>query len=341
MNKIFFLLISALIFSATMSGIYLLTNDFNKNSSSTHYLTLGTDYITGDALPGDPNSLRPIGLGYEMKSHIIQNNETDKKTDITYTYDKDASIPGPIIKIKQYDTIKLTLQNGLEDGCVSVHVHGLEFDINNDGTLKLINGVSDQCATTQEDFEYTWYAGENSVGSWPYHDHTYCNSILQKKTGVSCESFRGVTGAEEIGLYGVIIIEDNREIISSESESVKMDYVLYMADSAQFHGIQLNHTSQLQTHLGINPDLSAKEGDKVRFTIIGVGSAFHTFHLHANKWLDPGTTNWIDTKTIGPMTVHTFEITAGDYGSGTGEFQYHCHLFDHMISGMQGTFRVI
>ncbi len=304
------------------------------SSNSTHYITLDTNYIEGDTLLGDPE-LKPIGLGYLMASHVIQNNLTGEKTDITNTYYGKASIPGPIIKIKQYDTIKLIIENGLDDGCVSVHVHGLEFDINNDGTLKSINGVNDQCATTKDNYQYTWYAGENTVGSWAYHDHTYCNYLLQENTGVSCEVFRGITGAEEIGLYGVIIVEDK------QLSNIKMDYILYMADSAQFHGIQLNHTSQLQTHLGINPDLSAKEGDTVRFSILGVGSAFHTFHLHSNKWLDPGTTNWIDTKNIGPLTVHQFEVTAGGYNGGKGDWQYHCHVFDHMTSGMSGTFKVI
>lgn len=312
-------------------AFFVITNE----SGTTHYITLGTDYIEGDALPGgDTDDLRPIGLGYIMESHIKENNRTGEQTDITDTYYKEASIPGPIIKIKQYDTIILTIQNGLDDGCVSVHVHGLEMDINNDGTLKSLNGVNDQCATKKDSYQYSWFAGIDSVGSWPYHDHTYCNYLLQEDAGVSCEVFRGITGAEEIGLYGAIIVEDD------QYSDVKMDYLLYMSDSAQFHGIQLNHTSQIQTHLGINPDITANENDKVRFTIIGVGSAFHTFHLHAQKWLDPGTTNWIDTKVIGPMTVHQFEIYAGGFQSGKGDWQYHCHVFDHLVEGMSGSFKV-
>jgi len=308
--------------------------------SSTHYITLTTDYIEGDALPGDPSTVRPIGLGYAMVSHVIQDNITGEKIDISDTYSRAASIPGPILKINQYDTIQLTLQNGLEDGCVSVHVHGVEYDVNtSDGTLKSINGVNDQCANTLNNYTYTWYAGDNTVGAWPYHDHTYCDYILEEKLGVSCKVFRGITGAEEIGLYGAIIVEDNTGLI--KSDTVKMDYVLYMADSFQFHGIQLNHTSGIQTQLGINPEITSNEGDKVRFTILGVGEQTHTFHLHGHKWLDPGTAHYLDTKVMAPMFAHQFEITAGGEEATSGKYQYHCHFTDHLAAGMAGIFTVI
>ncbi len=321
--------------SAILVGVIITLLIIFIPTSSTHYITLTTHYIEGDAVGG--GAVEPIGVGYKMATHVVQTNLSGEKTDITDSYPINATIPGPIIRVNQFDTIELTIENELDDGCVSVHTHGLSFDIDSDGTLQSINGVSDQCATVEKSYTYTYYAGNDSVGAWPYHDHTYCNYLLQENTGLSCGVFRGITGAEEIGLYSMIIVEKDTLF----KKPVKMDYLLYMADSVQFHGIQLDHTTGIQTALGINPDLEAEEGDNVRFTIIGVGSAFHTFHLHSNKWLDPGTTNYIDTKTVGPMTVHTFEIIAGGYDGGKGDWQYHCHVFDHMTGGMAGIFRVL
>jgi len=304
-------------------------------TGSTHFIILSTEYV--NLAPGSGNDNRDT-LAYQMVSHLIENNETHEITDVTairYGDDPKASVPGPIIKINQYDTVSLTVQNGLDDGCVSVHTHGLSYDINSDGTLKEINGVSDQCATVDKPYSYTYYAGDDTVGSWPYHDHTYCNSILQSVTISSCDDFRGVTGAEEIGLYGLFIVE------GADADNIMMDYILYMDGNAEFHGTSINNTSQLQTPLGINPTLEAKEGDKVRFSIVGVGSEFHTFHLHANKWHSQGTLNVIDTKTIGPMERHSFTVTAGGFESGKGDWQYHCHVFSHLSQGMAGIFRVI
>ena len=150
-----------------------------------------------------------------------------------------------------------------------------------------------------------------------------------------------------MGLYGAIIIDDGTvqkivdgKIIEIPVKDIKMDYVLYMDSNLEFHGMSINNTSGLQTPVGINPTLTAKDDTLVRFSVIGVGNLVHTFHLHGNKWLDPGTTQVIDTAIIAPMTKHQFVITAGGYGSGVGDWLFHCHFYDHMQAGMSGTFKV-
>ena len=66
----------------------------------------------------------------------------------------------------------------------------------------------------------------------------------------------------------------------------------------------------------------------------------HTFHLHAHRWVDPGTNNIIDVKQIIPGKTHSFIIDVGD-GVGPGQWQYHCHVFAHMEAGMMGAFKVV
>ena len=315
-------------------------------NTSTHNIIMTTQYVIIN--PGDGLDNRD-SLAYKMISHEIENNRTHETTDVTttrYGSDPKAIVPGPTLIINKGDTVNLTIQNGLRDGCVSVHVHGLSFDINNDGTLKAINGVSDQCATPKESWSYTWYAGKDSGGSWPYHDHTYCNKFLQNN--VNCEKFEGVAGAEEIGLYGVIIVNEKKtqmvydgKVKNIKTKDIAKDYILFMDGNAQFHGTSIDNITGLQTPVGVNPTLSAEEGSYVRWTIIGVGSEFHTFHLHSNKWQETAdTTSVVDTVNIGPFEKHTFVIKAGGFGGGKGDWQYHCHLFNHMTVGMAGIFKV-
>src|ERR1700730_12899074 len=55
------------------------------------------------------------------------------------------------------------------------------------------------------------------------------------------------------------------------------------------------------------------------FPIIGIGTAFHTFHLHGHRWLEPGTTSVIDTINIGPISRQAFVVQAGE-GVGPGDW---------------------
>ena len=147
-----------------------------------------------------------------------------------------------------------------------------------------------------------------------------------------------------LGLFGAIIINPiekvpaqiNGKVVSVDIEDLEKQYVLFMVGST-FWGqeIDSNHN---QKPLWTNPTLGADLNQLVRFHILGAAHQ-HTFHLHAHRWLDPGTTNIIDTKLIDPQSTHWFIVEAGDK-VGIGTWQYHCHVFAHMEAGMMGEFNV-
>ena len=147
-----------------------------------------------------------------------------------------------------------------------------------------------------------------------------------------------------LGLFGALIINPiekvpaqiNGEVVNVSTEELEKQYVLFMVGST-FWGqeIDSNHN---QKPLWTNPTLGADLNQLVRFHILGAAHQ-HTFHLHAHRWLDPGTTNIIDTKLIDPQSSHWFIVEAGDK-VGIGTWQYHCHVFAHMEAGMMGEFKV-
>jgi DNA-binding beta-propeller fold protein YncE len=147
-----------------------------------------------------------------------------------------------------------------------------------------------------------------------------------------------------LGLFGAIIVNPidkvpaqlDGKVVSVDVNTLDKQYVLFMVGST-FWGqeIDANHK---QTPLWTNPKLGADLNQLVRFHILGA-SHQHTFHLHAHRWLDPGTTDIIDTKLIQPNSPHWFIVEAGDR-VGTGDWQYHCHVFAHMEAGMMGEFTV-
>lgn len=147
-----------------------------------------------------------------------------------------------------------------------------------------------------------------------------------------------------LGLFGAIIVNPldkvpaqiDGKVVSVDVNTLDKQYVLFMVGST-FWGqeIDANHN---QRPLWTNPKLGADLNQLVRFHILGAAHQ-HTFHLHAHRWLDPGTTDIIDTKLIQPNSPHWFIVEAGDR-VGTGDWQYHCHVFAHMEAGMMGEFTV-
>jgi YVTN family beta-propeller protein len=159
----------------------------------------------------------------------------------------------------------------------------------------------------------------------------------------------------ENGLFGAVIVNPKNNLttglIKGKIQELPLnkldkDIIMFMVGST-FWGMEIdNKNNYKQSPLWTNPTLTGVIDQKMRFHILGVGHAGnptdhqHTFHLHAHRWIDPGTNNIIDVKKIIPGKTHHFIIDVGD-GVGPGHWQYHCHVFAHMEAGMMGAFDVV
>ena len=310
------------------------------------FVCLATYVVTAQArsvqLSGVTHMIRmkaanlPSGqLAYQMISHKIK-SRNGKFNDVTDKYAKEPAIPGPTIVLTEGDVAEITLQHGIAGSKdpVSVHVHGVHYEIESDGTVRAMNKAVDSVALPGKPYTYKWTAAKGTAGTWPYHDHTFGNPMI---------------GAEDKGLFGAVIVNPaNRkvkamidgEIVDVSIDEIDREFILWMHETTFWGQEVTNILDGKQTPLWTNPTVGARLGEKVRFHIIGMGTAFHTFHLHGHRWLAPGTTNVIDTANIGPIYRHTFLLQAGE-GVGAGHWHYHCHVVQHMQSGMMGSFLVV
>ena len=127
-------------------------------------------------------------------------------------------------------------------------------------------------------------------------------------------------------------------------------------------------------YLGNTPTLIAGRRTKMRFGVVGMGNMFHTFHLHGHRWVLPGpdgnkhvgggdtgepdtiqnsalvkaVSQFEDTKIFGPANSFVFTIheDAGEKSfmraePALGEWHMHCHVLNHMETGMMGSLLVI
>ena len=115
-------------------------------------------------------------------------------------------------------------------------------------------------------------------------------------------------------------------------------------------------------YLGNAPTLVAGPQTRMRFGIVGMGEAFHTFHIHGQRWIIPGpsgktpatiaqspqtepTSPFEDTKIFGPGSSFAFTLQEGNNlfraDPPLGEWHMHCHVPMHMMHGMAGSLLVI
>ncbi len=121
-------------------------------------------------------------------------------------------------------------------------------------------------------------------------------------------------------------------------------------------------------YLGNAPTVVAGQDAQIRFGLVGMGSDFHTFHLHGHRWIIPGphgtdpttqqfspmdtpVSQFEDTRTFGPANslVFTIDGRPGSFmraggpsvGQELGEWHMHCHVLNHMMSGMMGSLLII
>jgi len=126
-------------------------------------------------------------------------------------------------------------------------------------------------------------------------------------------------------------------------------------------------------YLGNTPTMLAGPQTRMRFGVVGMGSDFHTFHIHGHRWIipgphgsDPGTiqgspldtpvSQFEDTRTFGPANSFVFTIEEGSGfmradpftpgegetpASPIGEWHMHCHVLMHMDLGMMGSLLIV
>jgi FtsP/CotA-like multicopper oxidase with cupredoxin domain len=217
-------------------------------------------------------------------------------------------IPGPLIRARVGDSIVVHFRN--DDMAFhrphSMHFHGVHYPFSSDGSF--IPGFSGRGADVApgQTFTYRLTAGRDSVGVWPYHDH-------------SPSMDASIAG----GMYGALSIRGPRE------RAPDREFVVFFESLAGFN------TINGRAFVGNTPVFHARIGDRVQWDVLALGDETHTFHVHGHRWRDAAGTPE-DTRAIGP--AESFRVRWNEDRAGT--WLYHCHVESHMMHGMVGIYRV-
>jgi FtsP/CotA-like multicopper oxidase with cupredoxin domain len=219
-------------------------------------------------------------------------------------------IPGPLIRAQVGDRILVHFKNLdlMSDRPHSMHFHGVHYKPSSDGAY--LPGFSGRDADVKPGKSYTYKltAGADSVGVWPYHDH-------------SPSMDASIAG----GMYGMLSIRGRGEPLPDREFEV-------VFAPAPMGSLQ---TIDARAFVGNTPVFRARVGDRVQWDVMAMGSEHHTFHVHGHRWIaadgEPR-----DTQTLGP--ADSFRVRWTEDAPGT--WLYHCHVEGHMMAGMIGIYRV-
>jgi FtsP/CotA-like multicopper oxidase with cupredoxin domain len=214
-------------------------------------------------------------------------------------------IPGPLLRARVGDRIRVHFKNLDAAAPHSMHFHGVGYRVGSDGAF--IPGFSGRGADVRpgQSFTYTLNAGRDAAGVWPYHDHS-----------------PSMHGSIAGGMYGAL------SILGRHERRPDREFVVVFAPMGG------HQTIGGRAFVGNTPVFKSRVGELVQWDVIGIGSEHHTFHVHGHRWRRGGAGE--DTRTVGP--AESFRVRWREDAPGT--WFYHCHVEDHMERGMIGLYRV-
>ena len=312
--SLWIVLLSACSFAATIRHYYIAAEDVNWN-----YAPSGHNLMNGNPIP------QPWSQKVEWaKSRYIE------YTDNTFTTPKRQpdwlGILGPVIRAEVGDEVVVDFLNRGHRGH-DLHPHGLRYDKSNEGSL-YIPVAKGAFVAPGARYTYHWFANEASGPGpgqpssivWWYHSHV--------DAGVEINA----------GLMGPIIVTAKGKANPDGSpKNVDREFVasfmifneLGSKPAGQFYAIN-------GFIFGNLPGLTMKQGDKVRWYLLGMGNEIdlHTPHWHGETVTD-GRRN-TDVIELLPGSMVTVDMLADNPGT----WMFHCHVEDHMESGMMAVYTI-
>lgn len=245
---------------------------------------------------------------------------------------------GPILRAEVGDIVLVHLCNHAQKRSVSMHPHGLLYDKDDEGAK--YTGANQKTPAGRgavvppgECYDYTWFAdkrsgpgqGELSSKVWWYHTH------IDTPTDTNA------------GLLGPIIVT-RKHMAKPDGSPLDVDHEFVTAfiifDELEGEEPGLMHSINGYI-FGNLPGLEVKQGNRVRWHVIGMGNEvdLHTPHWHGEV-VQVGAhhvARHTDVVELLPATMLTVDMKADN----PGEWLYHCHVADHIHAGMSTTYSIL
>ncbi len=278
-------------------------------------------------------------------------------------------ILGPVLRAEVGDTIRVVFKNNATQP-YSMHPHGVFYNKDSEGSVyddgSSTADKANSVVPPGETHTYTWEVperagpgpGDGSSVVWLYHSHVNeqrdVNSGLIGAIIITARGMAGPDGRpkdvdrEFVSLFMVFdenaswYLDHNIQTYTTDPKGVnKLAFKPVDADGLfSFFGTGFaseNLRSTINGYMyGNGPMMTMKKGERVRWyvTTIGEGVNGHNPHWHGNVVLAKG--HRTDVLSITPAEMLTVDMVPDD----PGIWMYHCHIDEHMNTGMVALYKV-
>ncbi len=321
----------------------------NSVEAATREYWIAAEKVEWNYAPSGENLIRPnMGLDVWGKALVYEKYRYFQYTDASYTTQVEQpvwmGILGPQLHVVEGDSVRVHFLNRA-DKPLSIHVHGLQYDEENEGADMKGSGAAVPPGGT---FTYHWEAdsdaapGPNDPSSivWLYHSHVDAvTEVYDGLIGTIVVTKKGMERSEDdprpkdidkaFTTLFLIFNENDRTIVES-GKSAEYDSPEEAEEGNLKHAINGYIFGNLQ-------GLEVQQGDRVRWYLIGLGTEvdMHTAHWHGQTVLNAGKRT--DVVDLLPGSMVTVDMTA----KTPGNWLYHCHVADHITAGMNTRWRVV
>ena len=241
-----------------------------------------------------------------------------------------GQMPGPEIRIREGDLVRITLRNELPVG-TTIHWHGVNLPPEMDGPV----GLNQAAVEPGQEFVYEFVA--TPAGTRWYHSHA------------------DPTAQIALGLYGSFIVEprEPRQTYDRDYTYILNEWDLELTPDVAMGtepwgpGDQMLRGGELGTDLFLMnghahesiPQMRLAEGERVLIRLINAGNLPHAIHTHGHSFkivatdgndVPEGMALVKDTVLIGPGERYDLELD----GNNPGVWMFHCHMENHAANGM-------
>ena len=300
-------------------------------AASTRHYYIAAEDVTWDYAPGGQDVLhgRQIPLPWAAQTRWSKIRYIEY-TDATFSARKPQpdwlGILGPVIRAEVGDTIMVEFLNRSRMPH-SMHPHGLRYDKANEGALYMPASAGGRVPSGSR-FTYTWFADEGSGPGkgdpsslvWWYHAHT--DEPIETNAGL---------------LGPIIVTAKGKARPDGTPKDVDREFVASFMIFDELRGKDAGLFYSINGYIfGNLPGLLMKQGERVRWYLLGMGNEkdLHTPHWHG-KTVQYGNRN-TDVIELLPGSMVTVDMVADNPGT----WLFHCHVADHMESGMMATYTI-
>jgi FtsP/CotA-like multicopper oxidase with cupredoxin domain len=312
-------------------GLWFVLFAVSSSLATTRHYYIAAEDVTWDYAPSGHNLLngnvllQPWQLKRQWpKSRFIE------YTDDTFKTPKPQpawlGILGPVIRAEVGDEVVVDFLNRSHRGH-DIHPHGLRYDKINEGSLYLPVAKGGFVAPGAR-YTYHWFANETSGPGpgqpssivWWYHAHV--------DPGIEINA----------GLLGAIIVTAKGKANADGSpKDVDREFVASFMIFDEMGGKPPGLFYAINGFIfGNLPGLMMRQGDKVRWYLLGMGNEIdvHTPHWHGETVTEGGRNT--DVIELLPGSMKTVDMIADNPGT----WMFHCHVEDHMEAGMMAVYTI-